>query len=99
MKANNHKNLVTITAIFVFSLMFAAHSFAANPLLDSWKRVEVKRGTLQNVDDDAGQFQFEGGQIFSDGVHIANYAATRRVTYGGTDAQNTAMLTMTIFIL
>ncbi len=30
---------------------------------------------------------------------VGNYAVTRRVTSGGTDAQNTAMVTLTIFFL
>lgn len=99
MKTNNHKKLITIFTIFFFSLIFAAQSYAANLLTDAWKRVELKRSTLENVDDGAGRFQFEGGAVYSNRVHIADYAATRRVTYGGTDGQNTAMLTMTIFIL
>lgn len=99
MKVSNHKMFLTIFSIFVSCLIFAAQSFAADPLMDAWQYVKLQRSTLQNVDDTAGRFQFEGGKVFSEGVHIANYAATRRVTRGGTDGQNTAMLTMTIFIL
>jgi hypothetical protein len=63
--------------------------------------VTLTGASLTNVDDAAGRWQHEGGGVFcaSDNSHIANYALYRRVTTGGTDNQNTAMLTMTIFFL
>ncbi len=58
------------------------------------------QASLDNVDDSPGRWQHEGGQVFcSNGTHIANYAAHRRVTFSGTSAQNTAMLTLTLFFL
>jgi hypothetical protein len=57
----------------------------------------LERQTLTNVDDAAGRWQHEGGRAKRGASVVANYATTRRVTTGGTDAQNTAMLTTTIF--
>ncbi len=61
--------------------------------------LELKRLSLENVDDKAGGWQFEGGQVFQKGQHIANYATVRRVVNKGTDEQNTAILTTTILFL
>ncbi len=54
---------------------------------------------LENVDDKAGRWQFEGGQVFQKGKHVANYAPVRRVVNKGTQEQNTAILTTTILFL
>jgi hypothetical protein len=57
-------------------------------------------GALINVDDAAGRWQHAGGEVICpDGTHIANYALHRRVTFSGTQPQNTAMLTITLFFL
>lgn len=55
--------------------------------------------SLSNVDDAAGRWQFEGGEVFQQNIHIANYASTKRVVIGGTEVQNTAMLTLTLFFI
>jgi hypothetical protein len=57
----------------------------------------LERQTLTNVDDAAGRWQHEGGSAKRGTSAVANYATTRRVTNGGTTAQNTAMLTTTLF--
>ena len=59
------------------------------------------RQTLNNVDDVAGRWQFEGGFVMKEKEHVANYSSIKRVTYGGTDqdGQNTASLTITIFFI
>ncbi len=59
----------------------------------------LKRDVLKNIDDAAGKWQFEGGKTYQREKHIAYYASTKRVAFGATDAQNTAMLTMTLFLL
>ena len=59
----------------------------------------LKRESLTNVDDAAGRWQFEGGEVFQEGKHVAEYASTKRVVHKGTEAQNTAMLTVTLFFL
>lgn len=61
--------------------------------------LKLKRKTLKNVDDAAGRWQFEGGEAIRGTKTVANYATVRRVTTGGTDAQNTAMLTTTLFFI
>jgi hypothetical protein len=62
-------------------------------------QLTLERDALSNDDDPAGRWQYEGGRVFRDGEHVGFYAVTRRVTFQATDAQNTAMLTMTIFFL
>jgi hypothetical protein len=37
--------------------------------------------------------------VFQENKHIANYASTKRVVIQGTEAQNTAMLTLTLFFI
>ena len=59
---------------------------------------DLVRHSLNNVDDIAGRWQHEGGEVFQKGKPAGHYASTKRVTWGGTDAQNTAMLTLTIFL-
>jgi hypothetical protein len=55
------------------------------------------RSTLTNVDDAAGRWQHEGGNITKGSVTVGQYAIHRRITNGGTTAQNTAMETVTLF--
>ena len=59
----------------------------------------LNRVALTNVVDAAGLWQYEGGTVFKGTLQIGNYAISRRVTTGGTSAQNTAALTATIFFL
>jgi hypothetical protein len=59
----------------------------------------LNRSTLTNVDDAAGRWQHEGGIARRGSTDVAQYATVRRVTNGGTDAQNTAMLTTTLFFI
>ncbi len=54
---------------------------------------------LTTVDDAAGNWQFEGGRVLDNQKQVGNYASTKRFVFKGTDAQNTAMLTLTIFFL
>ena len=61
---------------------------------DESLRMTLQQATLANVDDAAGRWQFEGGEVLRQGNRVADYAATKRVITGGTDAQNTATLTM-----
>jgi hypothetical protein len=59
--------------------------------------VSLVRDSLLNVDDPAGRWQHEGGDIVKGGSVVGQYAITRRVTWGGTDTLNTAMVTVTLF--
>ncbi len=61
---------------------------------------KLVRLTLTNVSDAAGLWQHEGGDVRNaNNVKIGKYALHRRVTTGGTNEQNTAMVTLTIFYL
>ncbi len=59
----------------------------------------LRRASLNNVDDAAGRWQLEGGDVLRGATVVAHYAVVRRVVTGGTTPQNTAMVTMTIFFL
>jgi hypothetical protein len=59
----------------------------------------LQSNSLTNVDDAAGRWQYSGGKVFHESQHIANFASSKRIVFGGTDTQNTAMLTLTLFFL
>jgi hypothetical protein len=71
--------------------------YASTPASAGTVSVSLVRSTLQNVDDPAGRWQHEAGDITKGGVVVGQYAITRRVTWGGTDTLNTAMTTVTLF--
>ena len=56
------------------------------------------RECLNNVDDVAGRWQIEGGQVLQGKRKVANYSSVKRVSCG-TEEQNTAMLWLTLFFL
>jgi hypothetical protein len=79
------------------SLALAA-AFTSLPAQAGGIALTLSRMSLTNVDDAAGRFQHEGGKIFKGAVQVGQYAITRRVTFGGTNAPlNTAMQTTTLF--
>lgn len=53
---------------------------------------------LDNVEDNAGRWQIEGGKVMQRDRHVANYSSVKRVSCG-THEQNTAMLWLTLFFL
>ena len=57
---------------------------------------ELQRLALNAADDPGGRWLFEGGHLLENGNQVGQYASTLRVVFGGTDAQNVAMLTMTL---
>ncbi len=92
MKVNMVKTILYL--LTMSALLFSLSSFAYADSVTLY----LNRNTLKNVDDTAGRWQHEGGKVYLNGNYIGDYVVTRRVTYGGTDAQNTAMITMTIFV-
>jgi hypothetical protein len=56
------------------------------------------RECLDNVEDNAGRWQIEGGKVMQRDRHVANYSSVKRVSCG-THEQNTAMLWLTLFFL
>lgn len=56
----------------------------------------LKRQCLNNVEDGAGRFQVEGGQVIRSKKHVGNYSSLKRISCG-TEQQNTAMLWVTLF--
>ena len=88
------KSIVVMMAILLTgSLIWVTKAISGSVTLT------LERATLKNVDDAAGRWQHEGGKVLKGAAHVGHYAITRRVTFGGTDAQNTAMTTVTIFFL
>lgn len=58
----------------------------------------LTRTALTNVNDAAGLWQHQSGNIMKGAVKVGQYALHRRVTTGGTTAPlNTAMTTITLF--
>lgn len=56
------------------------------------------REGITTIADAAGDWAFERGRVLENQKQIGNFASTRRLVLG-TDAHNTAMLTLTIFFL
>lgn len=82
--------LIVVPALLA-SILWSAQAFAGGVSLT------LVRATLVNVNDAAGLWQHEGGRILKGAVVVGDYAIHRRVTNGGTTAQNTAMVTGTLF--
>ncbi len=61
-------------------------------------KYSLVRECLNNVEDVAGRWQIEGGQVLQGKKKMANYSSVKRVSCG-TQEQNTAMLWMTLFFL
>ena len=63
--------------------------------------LKLNRLALTNVDDPAGRWQFEGGQVLQGREQVGNNASVKRVTFKGTyqNGQNTAAVTTTLFFL
>ena len=59
---------------------------------------QLVRGCLDNVEDNAGRWQIEGGKVMQRDKHVANYSSVKRISCG-TEQQNTAMLWVTLFFL
>lgn len=63
-------------------------------------RVTLERTVLENVDDAAGRWQFEGGRVLDDaGSGIGEYASYKRVIFGVAEELNSAMVTTTLFFI
>jgi hypothetical protein len=61
-------------------------------------KYKLVRGCLNNVEDNAGRWQIEGGTVLVKDRHVANYSSVKRISCG-TQEQNTAMLWITLFFI
>lgn len=95
MKRDRFIKIFGSLVIFMAFLACSTQSYAKSTVTYHLER----EGSLINVDDAAGRWQHEGGMVHFNNNLVGHYAAHRRVTFSGTDSQNTAMLTMTIFFL
>lgn len=60
-------------------------------------KYKLTRGCLDNVEDNAGRWQIEGGTITGPRKrHVGNYSSVKRISCG-THQQNTAQLWLTLF--
>ncbi len=85
--------LSKILAAAALSLTMATPAFAGSITLST-----VSTVTLTNVDDAAGRYQYDGGDILnSAGADIGDYWITRRVTFGATTT-NQAPMTLVLLI-
>jgi hypothetical protein len=60
--------------------------------------VQLVRTSLTNVNDAAGRFQHEGGNVVKGQTTIGQYLIIRRVTTPATSAQNVAGTSITLFL-
>lgn len=91
MKASRMFKNGTVALALLASAAWSASALAGSLVL------QLQRSNLTNVADAAGSWQHEGGTILKGAAAVGRYAITRRVTTGGTTAQNTAMTTVTLF--
>ena len=92
MKTQYRKLMLALLVVPLFTALAAVDASAQALAL------RLTRLSLNNVDDAAGRWQHEGGTVrTTNGIPWGNYAITRRVTFSGTSAQNTAMVTVTLF--
>lgn len=87
----------TFEAPMLALALIAAVTLTATPAYAGGVALTLVRSTLVNVNDAAGRWQHEGGEILRNGTAVGQYAISRRITTGGTDRQNTAMTTVTLF--
>jgi len=91
--------IVTTILLLSFAVVVGGGSTTLNRKTNSALEVVLVYSSLKNVDDSAGRYQYAGGKVYENGEHIAQFASTKRIITGGTDFQNTATLTVTIFFL
>ena len=60
--------------------------------------LQLVRSSLTNVNDAAGLYQHEGGNVKKSGATIGQYLIVRRVTNPATSPLNTAATSITLFI-
>ena len=87
------RRILVKALLMILPLLIATGAYAGSLSLT------LNRVAFSNVVDVAGLWQYEGGTVFKGATQIGNYAINRRVTIGGTYAQNTAALTVSIFFL
>jgi hypothetical protein len=87
------RRILVKALITILPVLIASGAYAGSLSLT------LNRLAFSNVVDAAGLWQHEGGTVLKGATQIGNYAISRRVTTGGTEAQNTAALTVTIFFL
>src|SRR5262245_20461332 len=61
-------------------------------------RYTLHRDCLNDVIDSGLSWQIEGGKVFENGTHVADYSSVKRVSCG-TTSQNTAQLWVTLFYI
>jgi hypothetical protein len=59
----------------------------------------LERTALNNVEDAAGRWQYEGGRVFEATRDVGWYAGTTRVIFGAADARNMAAHMLEVFLL
>ena len=89
------KRGLPVVVVICLVLVCTTASYAA-PVTLTFTRTTA----LSNVSDSVGVWQFDGGTVSNGPTLIGRFARVKRtVGGGGTDSQNTAMLTITIFFL
>ena len=91
MKKRSSIWIVVISAALLLVVSWTPQAMAGGVQLT------LARLSLTNVEDAAGRWQHEGGNIQKGTATVGQYAIHRRITKDGTTVQNTAMETVTLF--
>ncbi|WP_347986795.1 hypothetical protein [Methylomonas sp. AM2-LC] len=92
MNLNNQIKKGFLTMAVLVPLLWSMESMAGSTTL------VLKRNTLQNVNDAAGLWQYDAGQVFQGTTQVGYYQATNRVTTKGGAVLNAAAETITVFL-
>ena len=81
----------TVFVAILLSLVVVPLAYAGTSTM------QLRRASLTNVNDAAGTWQYAGGTVWQNGRQVGYYGWTNRMINGGTNALNTAMMTVTLF--
>ena len=86
------KNRLLASGIVASAALFFALPSQAATVTYNLTRV----GSLTNVDDSAGRWQFDGGNVYLNGSHVGYYIRKKRVSFGVPSSVNKAAVETTI---
>ena len=87
----------TTKRLLASGIVAGAALFFALPSQASTVTYNLTRvGSLTNVDDAAGRWQFDGGNVFLNGTHVGYYIRKKRVSFGVPSSVNKAAVETTI---
>lgn len=82
----------------IVSTVILAPMFLSSAANAGGVSLQLVRSSLTNVNDAAGRWQHEGGDVKKGAATIGQYLIVRRVTLPATGPQNTAATSITLFL-